>query len=177
MSSIKTYIYIYIWCSKDQLRQIIDYFDDKGCFIDLLTWHKTNPIPTCNNTYLSDTEYCVMAREKGCKIWGTYFTKVKYYISNLNVDDKKLYDHPTIKPLDFVKNHIFNSTQENDVVLDCFMGSGTTAIACKELGRNFLGFELNPKYCKIANDRLAGVTRQQRKKEESGQQNIFDYLT
>lgn len=63
-------INIYIFCNKNQLRQYIDYFDDKGVNIDLLTWHKTNPIPTCNNTYLSDTEYIVFAREGGGKtIW------------------------------------------------------------------------------------------------------------
>ena len=47
---------IYIWCNKAQLRQYFDYFEDRGCFTDLLTWHKTNPIPTCCNKYLSDTE-------------------------------------------------------------------------------------------------------------------------
>ena len=51
----------------------------------------------------------------------------------------------TIKPLEIIKNLIINSSKENDVVLDAFMGSGTTAVACKELNRHFIGFELNPK--------------------------------
>lgn len=169
-------IYIYIWCNKEQLRQIIDYFDDKGCHIDLLTWHKTNPIPTCNNTYLSDTEYCVMARESGCKIYGTVETKKKFYISQCNVADKKEYDHPTIKPLEFVKNHIINSTQEGDLVLDCFMGSGTTAVACKELGRNFIGFELNPCYYQIAIDRINGLTQREKRIKETGQMTLDDFI-
>lgn len=169
-------IYIYIWCNKEQLRQILDYFDDKGCNIDLLTWHKTNPIPTCNNTYLSDTEYLVMARETGCKIYGTVETKHKYFVSKCNVADKDLYEHPTIKPLEFVKNHIINSTKENDVVLDCFMGSGTTAVACKELGRHYIGFELNPKYWQIAVDRVNGMTQQEKKLKEAGFTNIFDFI-
>ena len=162
-------IYIYIWCNKEQLRQIIDYFDDKGCFIDLLTWHKTNPIPTCNNTYLSDTEYCVMARESGCKIYGTVATKHKYYVGECNVKDKKLYKHPTIKPLEMVKNHIINSTKEGDVVLDCFMGSGTTGAACKELGRDFIGFELDKTYYNIAVDRINGISAKDREIEATGQ--------
>lgn len=58
-------INIYVWCSKAQLRQLLNFFGDLGCNLDLLTWHKTNPIPTCNNTYLSDTEYCVFARDGG----------------------------------------------------------------------------------------------------------------
>lgn len=109
-----------------------------------MTWHKTNPIPTCNGTYLSDTEYCVLARESGTKIYGTYETKKKWWVSKCNVADKKLYSHPTIKPLEIIKNLIINSNKENDVVLDAFMGSGTTAVACKELNRHFIGFELNP---------------------------------
>ncbi len=169
-------IYIYIWCNKEQLRQIIDYFDDKGCHIDLLTWHKTNPIPTCNNTYLSDTEYCVMARESGCKIYGTVETKHKYYVSQCNVADKELYDHPTIKPLEMVKNHIINSTKEGDVVLDAFAGSATTLCACKELGRHYIGFELNPKYYQIAVDRLNGITQKDKRLKEKGIMTIEDFM-
>lgn len=171
---------IYVWCNKAQLRQLIDYFDDLGCNIDLLTWHKTNPIPTCNNTYLSDTEYCVFARESGVKIYGTVETKKKYYVSACNVSDKDLYNHPTIKPLDIIKNLIINSSQENDVVLDTFLGSGTTCVAAKELNRQYIGFELNPEYYQIALDRLNGLSQRDKKEKETekniGIQNIFDYI-
>ena len=47
-----------------------------------------------------------------------------------------------------------NYSKENDLVLDCFLGSGTTAVACKKLNRRFIGIEISPEYCKIANDRL-----------------------
>lgn len=103
-------INIYIWCSKAQIKQIWNYFDSKGCNLDLLTWHKTNPIPTCNNTYLNDTEYLVFAREKGVKLYGSYATKKKYYVTKANVADKKIYQHPTIKPLDIIKNLVINSS-------------------------------------------------------------------
>ncbi len=108
--------------------------------------------------------------------YGTYETKSKYYISEINKKDKDLYYHPTIKPLECVKNHILNSTKENDIVLDCFMGSGTTAVACKELNRQYIGFELNPKYWQIAVDRVNGLTQQDKKLKELGQTNIFDFL-
>ena len=144
----------------------------------MFVWHKTNPIPTCNNKYLSDTEYCLIFREDGtsCNYDGTYETKSKYYISEINKKDKDLYGHPTIKPLEVVKNHISNSTKEGDVVLDCFMGSGTTAVACKELGRNYIGFELNPEYYQIAIDRVNGITQKDRKLKENGIMDIFDFL-
>lgn len=147
-------INIYIWCSKDQLRQYIDYFEDRGCKTDLLCWHKTNPTPTCNSTYLSDTEYLLFFREKGVKVYGTYQTKKKYYVSPTNKEDKKLFGHPTIKPLNIIENLIINSSCENDTVLDCFMGSGTTGVACVNTGRKFIGMELDEQYFNIAQDRI-----------------------
>lgn len=157
-------VYIYIWCNKDQIYQYLDYFKDYN--MELLTWHKTNPIPTCNDKYLSDTEYLLMFKEKGCKIYGTYETKSKYYLSTINKNDKDLFEHPTIKPLEFVKNHIINSSKENDIVLDCFCGSGTTCVACKETGRRYIGMEIDKEYWKIANNRINGI-------EASGQMAIM----
>lgn len=149
-------INIYIWCSKAQLRDILAHYQDKRCSIDVLTWHKTNPTPTCNNSYLSDTEYLIFAREKGVKLYGTYATKKKYYVSSANTADKKLYGHPTIKPLNIIKNLITNSSLPGGVVLDCFMGSGTTGVAAKELGRSFIGIELDEKYFRTAEKRING---------------------
>lgn len=169
-------INIYIWCNKNQLRQLLDYFDDLGCNIDLLTWHKTNPIPTCNSTYLSDTEYCVFAREGGVKLYGTVETKKKFYVTQTNVKDKKLYLHPTIKPEEIIDNLIINSSLENDIVFDCFLGSGTTCVCAKKLNRRYLGFELNKTFYDIAKDRLNGITTIDRKNKENGIQDLFDYL-
>lgn len=129
-----------------------------------------------NNTYANDTEYCIMAREKGTKLYGTFETKRKYYVSSINNEDKKYFSHPTIKPLEIIKNLIINSSLENDIVLDCFMGSGTTAVAAKELNRHFIGFEIDPDYYKIAVDRVKGITQIDRKLESLGVQTIFDYL-
>ena len=149
-------INIYIWCNKEQLRQYIDYFENKGCNTDLLTWHKTNPVPTCNNKYLSDTEYLYHFKEKGVRIYGSYATKKKYYVTSTNKKDKELYNHPTIKPLEIISNLVINSSSENDVVLDPFMGSGTSGVACKLNNRNFIGMEINEEYFNIAQNRIAG---------------------
>lgn len=148
-------INIYVWCSKAQLRPLLDYYDDKRCAIDVLTWHKTNPVPTCNNTYLSDTEYCIFARQRGVKLYGTYHTKHKYYVSPANVADKKKYGgHPTIKPLEIIKNFVTNSSLRGGVILDCFMGSGTTGVAAKQLDRSFIGIEIDKEYYEIAKKRI-----------------------
>lgn len=164
---------IYIFCNKNQLRQYFDFFGDLGWNLDLLVWNKTNCIPTVNNTYLANLEYCVFARESGVPLYGSYETKSKCYTSSCNKKDKDLYLHPTIKPLPFIKNLIINSSQENQVVLDPFMGSGTTAVACKELNRQYIGFELNPKFYEIANDRLNDVTQVDKKKKEQGYMKLF----
>ena len=148
---------IYIWCSKMQVSKLLKYFEEKGCNIDILTWHKTNPTPTMNNTYANDTEYLIFAREKGVRVYGTYHTKRKYYVTPTNKVDKKLYKHPTIKPLHIIKNLIINSSNEGNTVLDCFMGSGTTGVACKELNRNFIGVELDEEYFNTAKERIEKI--------------------
>lgn len=146
---------IYIFCSQKQIPFLIDYFVHKhGCNWNLLTWHKTNPIPTCKNKYLSDTEYIFFAREKGVPIYGEYSTKKTYYVTPLNAKEKKLYKHPTVKPQMILKNLIVNSSKENDIVLDPFVGSGSTGVAAVQLHRNFIGMELDPKYFKIAKQRI-----------------------
>jgi DNA modification methylase len=160
-------IYIYIWCSKKQILDLMKYFiDGYDCIFEIFTWHKTNPTPTHNNCYPPDTEYCLLFREKGTGMGGTMETLKKWHVSPANVRDKKFYNHPTIKPLEIVKNHIINSSKENDIVLDCFCGSGTTCVAAKELGRRYIGMEIDPEYHKIAVDRLNGITA-------NGQTSIF----
>ncbi len=147
-------INIYIYCSKRQVKELLDYFMSKGCNYELLTWHKMNPSPLTNNNYLPDTEYIVFARERGVRLNGNYHTKRKYYISGTNLVDKKKYKHPTIKPLPLIENHIENSSNPNDVVLDCFAGSGTTLVGAINKGRRFIGFEINEEYFKIAEKRI-----------------------
>ena len=150
-------INIYIWCNKNQISSLMKHYEDKGCNVDLLVWHKTNPIPTCNNKYLSDLEYCVFARESGVGLGGTYETKTKLFETSCNKADKDDYNHPTIKPLTIIETLVSNSTFSKDaVVFDPFSGSGTTCVAAKNLGLNYLGFEIDPEYHKIACDRLSG---------------------
>lgn len=153
-------INIYFFCSQKQIIPLLDYFvKGKKCNWNLLTWHKTNPVPACGNKYLTDTEYILFFREKGVKIYGEFKTKFTYYITPLNQSDKKKYGHPTIKPINIVTNLIVNSSLENGIVFDPFMGSGTTAVAAKECGRNFIGYELDSDYYEICNKRLDEINK------------------
>ena len=150
---------LYISCSKAQIPTLLNFF---GGGYTLISWHKSNPVPTCNNKYLSDTEYCLYFREPGVKIGGTMATKSTYYVTPLNVADKKLYGHPTVKPLKIIRNFIINSSQEGDIVFDPFMGSGTTGVAALELNREFIGCEIDPGYFKTALRRTKVVMAQGR---------------
>ena len=62
--------------------------------------------------------------------------------------------HPAIFPEKLVKDHILSWSDEGDIVMDPFMGSGTTAIACRELDRRFIGMEKNPEYWRVCQERL-----------------------
>lgn len=63
--------------------------------------------------------------------------------------------HPCPKSINWGRWLISRASKENDLILDPFLGSGTTAVACKQLGRRYIGIEINPDYCKIAEQRLA----------------------
>lgn len=63
-------------------------------------------------------------------------------------------NHPTEKPVDLLETFIKNSSDENAVVFDGFMGSGSTGVACVNLKRNFIGMEIEEKYFKIAKERI-----------------------
>lgn len=160
---------IFIWLSSEQILPTMNYFSNKGYFIKIIFWGKTNPQPLANNSWLSDTEYCLYIREKGVTLNDGYDLKKTFHISPLNKRDKELFKHPTIKPLDMVKQHLLHTTKPGDLVVDFFIGSGTTAVASKETGRNYIGFELNMEYFKIAKNRVKGITA-------NGQTSIFTFM-
>lgn len=152
-------INVYFWCNKAQIPDYFNFYVNKlNCKFDILCWHKTNALPTYKNKYLSDTEYCLYFRKGGfCDPSLTdnpYENAKTFYFAPLNIKDKELYQHPTIKPLNIITKLVKNSSKENDTVLDCFMGSGTTGVACKKLHRNFIGIELNKEFFEVAQKRI-----------------------
>jgi len=73
--------------------------------------------------------------------------------------------HPAQFPEQLAKDHILSWSNEGDVVLDPFLGGGTTAIACINTNRNFIGFELDKQYCDIANERIRNCLREKVRKD------------
>lgn len=155
MCRVMKKINIYLWCSQKQIIHLLEYFVCKRkCNWNILSWHKTNPIPACNNKYLTDTEFILYFREKGVPIFGSYETKKTWYASPINLKEKKIYDHPTVKPTSILRNLITNSSEENSIVFDPFMGSGSTGVACIETNRRFIGCEIDKSCFDIAKERI-----------------------
>jgi site-specific DNA-methyltransferase (adenine-specific) len=71
--------------------------------------------------------------------------------------DKIAFKHPAMFPEKLAEDHIKSWSNENDVILDPFMGSGTTAKMAKKLNRKYVGFEISSKYCEIIKERLASI--------------------
>lgn len=149
-------INIYIWCSRYQIPMYFDYFlKELGCSFCILAWLKTNPVPSFSNGYSNDKEICLYFRKNGyCKPKDMFSSKT-YWLQPINLEDKAKFGHPTIKPLNIVKQMIENSTQEGDLVFDPFLGSGTTAVAAYRMNRKYLGIEKNEKFYNIALQRIS----------------------
>jgi len=149
-------INIYIWCNKKQIISYFNYYVNQlDCKYEILCWHKTNALPTYSNKYVSDTEYCLFFHRGSVSVHPEkYEDALTYFFSPLNVRDKKEFKHPTIKPVEIIDKFIKNSTEEGDVILDPFMGSGTTGVSAKRLNRRFIGIDNNPEWYNVAVDRI-----------------------
>ena len=137
----KTQGSIYMFCGFNQVSTIRQAMSKKGLSTRIVVWEKTNPSPMNGSViWLSGVELCVYGKKQGatfnlhCKNTVFRYPCVGYSI------------HPTQKPVELMLQLIAASTKEGDTVLDPFMGSGTTAIACIKEKRNFIGFELNKEY-------------------------------
>ncbi|WP_226806892.1 DNA-methyltransferase [Candidatus Vallotia cooleyia] len=86
-----------------------------------------------------------------------YNPKDVWSISRLHRQHAERIAHPTQKPLEIIERMVLSSCPPGGLVLDPFMGSGTTAVACVRCQRRFVGYEINPKYCELAHRRLSDL--------------------
>lgn len=147
-----------IFCSKDLLPQYFEWA--KGYDFNLLVWHKTNPPPFINNMFLPDLEYMVAAH-KPSKIFNSgldYQDYSRIFTSDIHEGkDNVLASHPTMKPLALFARYIKVLSDKNGIVYDPFLGSGTTLVACEQLGRQGRGMELEPKYAAVILQRMSDM--------------------
>jgi len=151
---------IIIFCSYRFIGNIIEALEQSGLIVkDILEWRKTNPMPrNINRRYVQDTEFAIWAIKNGAK-W--IFNKpnnepyLRAQFSAPVVAGKERTQHPTQKSL-FVMEKLINiHTNPGDIILDPFMGSGTTGVAALKNGRRFIGIELEDKYFDLSVNRLS----------------------
>ena len=124
---------------------------------NIISWIKSNPLPAFNRTnYRSATEFIYFGQKEDGKATFNFGQQkdMKNWFEYPLVQGKERTKHPTQKPLGLIQKFIMVSSNENDLILDPFLGSGTTAVAAKQLNRNFIGIEISPEYCEIARQRL-----------------------
>ncbi len=140
---------IYVFCGTEQVSDIRDFLVKAGLSTRLIIWEKSNPSPM-NGEYiwLSGVETCIYGKFSGA----TFNEHCKNSVLKFPAGRSKI--HPTEKPLKLFKYLVEVSSNEGDLVLDPCIGSGTTAIACLETKRNFIGFELNEDYYQKCIDRI-----------------------
>lgn len=140
---------IYMFCGTEQVSDIRRTMVEKGLSTRLIIWEKTNPSPM-NGEYmwLSGVECCVYGRKKGA----TFNLHCQNSVLRYPCGEHDI--HPTQKPVDMFRYLVLASSNEGDLVLDPFMGSGTTAVACIMEKRHFIGFELNQEYFEKADRRI-----------------------
>ena len=142
---------IIIFCGKEQFSEIYKFFADKKGTTRSIIWQKTNPSPMNGQyVYLSGVEHAVWFKPRGRKVFNAHCKNTVFTYSN---GSRKI--HPTQKNLDLFKELIIDNSSEGEIVFDPFMGSGTTAIAAIDTGRNFNGFELAEEYHKLSEQRIS----------------------
>ena len=127
----------------------------------IFCWHKTNPVPSFRKVnYLSACEYAWIG-SKGK--WTFNFKQQKEMHNFFETPNKSSYGktkHPTEKPEVLIKHLIEIHSNEGDMILDCFAGSGTTAVSCVNSGRHFIVIEKEKEYVKMIKDRINPLMEQ-----------------
>jgi len=143
-------------------------------FLNLITWRKTNPMPSITKRMLTYSTEFVVWFAKG-KQWTFNYDKMKKYNYGKQLRDVWPFPscqgperlkgengraaHPTQKPLKFFRRLIEMASKEEDIVLDPFIGVGTTAVACNQLNRKWIGIDNNETYIELAKKRVSNMDK------------------
>lgn len=150
----------YIFCSEKQLPYYLKWCTENSFIFNLLVWCK--PLTVLNrNRYSTNIEYIVRIYNYGCPLNKLEQDKSKLYSKwkTFDIIRGKQKQHPQQKPIELLQEIIEVSTNEGDVVLDCFMGSGSTGVSCLKNGRKFIGIEKDGNFYQIAKTRISEVLK------------------
>lgn len=158
---------IFIFCSYNIIGEYHKVFDPEFDTFQFMVWHKTNPVPNFRkSSFLNSCELIVACWNKG-HTWNFTSQKEMHNFVETGIcmgaerikgkDGKNL--HPTQKPIAVLEKIIKIASNENDLVLDCFNGVGSTGEACLKHNRRYIGIEIDKEYM------LATMKRLQKYKE------------
>ena len=151
---LKNNSHCYIMSNDRNINELLNVCEKVGFkLLNILVWGKSKHSP--NRYYMKNCEFIVFLRKGKAKNINDMGTKQLLLIDN--VANKK---HPSEKPIKLMEILIKNSSDEKDIVLDPFLGSGTTGVACVNTNRNFIGIELDEKYFNIAKERINSIVRE-----------------
>ena len=143
--------HIYVFTNTVSILEILIAAKNTGFLMhNILTMIKDTGMP--NRWYLKQTELVIFLRKGKAFPINDMTSRDWFRVEMPKKSNGKL--HITQKPLQAIEMLVSNSSKEGDTVLDCFMGSGTTGVACKNLDRKFIGIELDETYFNIAKERI-----------------------
>ena len=154
---------IYICCNETQLPYYAMWAESHQLMFTVLVWQK--PLSIINkNRYSQNVEFIVRIYDYGTALNKLRLNSLYNRVQTFTPVNGKNKFHPTEKPVELFKTYILLSSCEGDLVLDPFMGSGTSAVACLKENRHFIGYEITKEYFDIAQERI---------KQEQSQLTLF----
>ena len=149
-----------IFCSYKYISEICNKIEKLGGVVkDIIVWQKLNPMPrNINRRYVQDMEFAIWAVKSKNSKWIFNRNSSKSYerafFQTSTLLGKERTEHPTQKPIKLMMDIIKIHTNESDLILDPFMGSGSTGVASLNLNRRFIGIEKESNYYNIAKKRI-----------------------
>jgi site-specific DNA-methyltransferase (adenine-specific) len=148
---LKDGTHFYTFCNTNDITEYLQVAQDIGFKLhNIITMIKDTGMP--NRWYLKNCEFVLFFRKGVAKPINDMTSRDWVKVCMPTKKTGKF--HITEKPLSFIQKLVLNSSKENEVVLDCFMGSGTTGVACVNTNRKFIGIEVDDKYFQIAKERI-----------------------
>lgn len=143
--------HFYVMCNDKHLKEMIQEGESAGFkLLNILVWNKGMHTPL--RYYLKNVEFVILFRKGKAIPINIMGSKAL-----LNFNGIKGKQHPSEKPVELFEHFILNSSKENDIVLDCFIGSGTTAVAAINTNRKYIGIELDKDYYNMTNERIKNI--------------------
>jgi DNA modification methylase len=150
----KDHTAFYIWYANGKAVETFLSFSELNLEVRaVICWYKIKSgLGAFMSQYIPNYEPCIYAFKKGksCQWYGPTDEKTVWELKKESKNDY----HPTQKPVELPERAIKNSSKLNDIVYDCFLGSGSTMVAAHQLKRKCYGMELDPKYCQVIIDRM-----------------------